>query len=551
VSLDPDLCITGEDSFTDINSEVSIFEFGPVYPRFEFLQDGSLLTVLVDYVPDTNMSIVTVNLVASVSENCSFSVSHTGTIRGSINQCNYPLSIAVNRSEPPHPALVKGGDLIKLRLSLTALSATAQNLFFSLSDIHPALALVDHEFANVANTDRMDSGVLGEAERLEVGESLFANLTFRVLPYVQPGANLYLSFIVSYQVPASFGSTAFVQGFKFFDEYTSNEVVHGNWSFKLPYYDGIDHVDFTFPPHVDDIFFVDIPITVPCVSTELNATIVFPVFLSDNFTMFLTNITDVTIALPDNMIRVAQLCRYHVAEFDRSMCETQNLELAPLPYNITTATVNGPGVDTIYINLGPVTYNHTSFEECVTNSSVDNCTCEQEDVVITVEGHVADDYILCQNITHMFDKLLLSPCGIFCENQTLADNVTLEYSYVGEVTTETDPMQLDTNPSITRSTVDEDGYFPVNASMPAISVPINSFSGDAGDSYNLTFGVLHNSEYSSFTAYDLNYTFTVDPHLDPEQNITICFFNASMEPLPCEEIPFINLTISRFGFHPE
>lgn len=557
VSLDPALCVANEDNFTQANFEVSVFESGRAEPQFEFAQNDPFLTVVLDYVPATNLSTITVNVLAMVSTNCSFSVSHTDTVRSSNSQCNYPLSLVVNHSEPAYPAVLKGGDLIKLVLNLTAVSLTVQALSFGIRDSHPALILIGHEFASVADGVILspaitDGNPLVDTAHLVSGDTLLANLTFRVLPYVQPGARLYFSFHVSYSIPL-YGVITFMQGINFFDEYITDDIVHGNMSFSLVSYVDGDRVDFAFPPNVDDLFSINIPISVPCVSTDLNATIEFPVFLSDNFTMFLTNVTEVSVALPVNMIRTARPCQYEGLEFTRSSCEVNNLELASIPLNITKTAERGPGIDTIYIGLGPVLYFFTSSEDCLTNASAANCTCDEEgtDIVITVTGHVVNDSILCENETHRYTELLWSPCGVFCENQTLEDNVTLEYSYLSEVTTERAPMQLDTNPSITRAIISEDGIFPVNASMPAISVPINSFTGDAGDSYNLTFEVLHDSEYSSFTAYDLNYTFSVDPHLEPAEFITICFFNGSSDPFGCEEEPFINYTISRFGFHPE
>ena len=58
----------------------------------------------------------------------------------------------------------------------------------------------------------------------------------------------------------------------------------------------------------------------------------------------------------------------------------------------------------------------------------------------------------------------------------------------------------------------------------------------------LTFGVLHDAEYSKFTAYHLNYTFSIDTRLDPEEFIEVCFFESGSDPLICEYLPFINYT---------
>lgn len=554
-SLDPALCIDGEDNFTDSNLDVSVFESGLVRPEFSFLRDGSQLTVILDYVPEINISVITVQLSATVSANCTFSVSHTGTVRSSSSQCRYPLSFMVNRSEPAYPAVVKGGDLIELVLELIPNSVTLRRLSFRLSAFHPALALTGYEFFSsqtgpIASLATDAANPMVDGVHLVTTDTLFANVTFRIQPYVRPGARLYFVFRVSY-CAMGYGDITFMQGIKFFDEYTADDVRDGNLTFSLQSYADTDRVDFTLPPNVDDIFSISFPIMTPCVSTDLSVFITFPIFFSDNFTTFLTNITNVGVAMPPNSVRVSRLCQYQDAGFTRVLCDASNLGIAPALPNVVTTAVEGPGIDNVRINLGPVLYRFTSPEHCATNSSAANCTCKEEDIIITLTGHVANDSILCENVPHMYPKLEQSPCGIFCENQTLTDNVTLKYVYSREVTTETAPTQLDTNPSIAFTTVSEYQVFPVNASMPAINVPINSFSGDAGDSYILTFGVHHDSEYSSFTAYDLNYTFSVEPHLEPEENITICFYNESSEPIICEEVPFVNYTISRFDFHPE
>lgn len=550
VSLNPDLCIEGEDNITESNLEVSIHSNdGSVQPQFEFVQQAaSLLTVIVDYVPEFNLETITVQVFATVSSMCIFDVSHTSVVRSSSSECLFPLDIVVNHN----PAVVKGGDLIELELELTAASTTARKLSFSLYDFHPALALAGSEFAsngNIASTGTADNNLLLENLRLARDSILFANITFRVQPYVQPMARLYFSFQVSYR-STGYGLVTFVQGLKFFDEYIADKITHGNWSFSLMSYEDMDRVDFAFPPHVDDIFSIDIPFTVPCVSAELSMSFKFPSFRSDNFTSFLTSITNVSTTLPPNLVRIATLCQYRDPGFNRRFCEIGNLQVAQDPPIVTMAAVGGPGINNIHVNLGPILYTFAT-PDCATNSSAANCTCAEEDIIVTLTGHVVNDSIFCENEPRMYPLLEQSSCGIFCENQTLADNVTVQYTYTREATVETTPLQFDTNPSITQTTASEDDVFPVNASMPAISVTINSFTGDAGDSYNLTFGVLHISEYSSFTAYDLNYTFSVEPHLEPDENITICFFNVSKEPTVCEEVPFLNYTITRSGYHPE
>ena len=560
VTLDSFLCVEGRDNFSTDALEVSLFDQSPATnfePTYNFTQTDSLLSIVLNYIPQFAMSIISFEVEARVSSNCSFFVTDFSTVQSSRSQCLYPLLFELINSNPAHPAVVKGGDIVEVELRMVNINGLlVEQLSFCLDNVHPALALVSYTFAlddneiiTETNSSIPDSCIL-EDQSLQREETLFANLIFRVQPFVLPQAKLYSSFQLFYHLEG-YGEATFEQGLKLFEEYTADEVAQRNWTFNLPYYAERDHVDFTFPPHVDDIFTIDIPITVPCVSTEINVSVIIPEFISDSFTMFFVKVTGVNFTLPPNMKRVTDLCLYRDTGFDPSQCEPSNMIIATSPPTITRSEMEGPGVDEFLIYLGPVLYFLNSTEECLPNSMADNCTCleEEEEIIITLSGHVADDSKVCDDILTypLFEN---SSCGIFCENQTLADNMTSEYNYTVEVTTDLTPFQLRLNGVITWDIGGRDEIFPVNASMPAITVPINSFFGDAGDSYNLTFGVLHDSEYSSFTAYDLNYTFSVNPHLRPEENMTLCFFNGSSEPAHCEEAFLINLTISRCGDHP-
>lgn len=557
VTLDPTQCVEGRDNFTTDALEVSLFDTGPsanFEPTFNFMQTDSLLSIVLNYIPEVTMSTINIEVGARVNS-CRFLVTASSTVQRSTDRCLYPLLFQLRHSSPVHPAVVKGGEMVEIGLSMTNTgSLLVEQLFFCLESVHPALALVTYTFAfgddrivkTRTNPSVSDSCIL-EDEVICLDETLFANLTFRVQSFVLPQAKLYSSFGLLYHLK-EYGAVTFEQGLKLFEGYTADEVTQGNWTFSLPFYADKDHVDFTFPPHVDDIFSIDVPITVPCVSTDINVSITIPEFRSDNFTMFFVHVTEVRFTLPPNMERVTNLCLYQDTGFGPSECEPSNMTIETSPPVITRSEMEGPGVDFL-IYLGPVLYFLRPTEECLLDASYSYCTCLEEDIIITFTGHVADDSEVCDNrmAYPLFED---SSCGIFCENQTLADNMTSHYNYTFEVTIERDPLRLDFNPAITRDIGERDELFPVNASMPAICVPINSFCGDAGDSYNLTFGVLHNSEYSSFTAYNLNYTFSVDPHLRHDDSITICFFNGSSEPVHCEDTPLINRTISRFGDHP-
>lgn len=541
VSLNPNLCINGEDIIMEENLKVLIQDSGnpAVNPPFTSAQTDSLLTLIVDYVPEFSSSIITVEVLANASFNCNFEQRYTGIVKNSPEECIYPLSLTVPNSDP---AIVKGGDVIKLTLELSSNLSLLQRIAFFVDSSHPALLLVDRVFissdGNTTETltrlvndhsfsDATATLLLGGVE-LGLNNTIFANITFGVQPFVLPNAKLFFSFRVFYFVP-SHGSASFMQRLEIFERYTSDDITYGNLSLLLPYYADEDRVEDTFPPHTGDVFLVQVPITVPCVSTALNVNISLPEFESDNYTRFYTNVTElgVIITLPSNLLYINELCQYQdVQEFNSSACDW-----GPGEPVVTIMEMNFTGGDEIFINFGPLLYNLTSLEDCVLGDmmATSNCSCPDEDIIITLIGHVVTN--------------------LPCDNQTLADNITSDYAYTSETTTKS--LQLGSVPAIEYTAMDGQELFAVNASMPAISLPINSFVGDAGDSYNLTFGVLHNGEYSSFTTYDLNYTFTVNTHLEPDENITVCFYNDSSTPELCEELPFINYTISRFGFHPE
>ena len=498
---------------------------------------NSLATERRNYIPNF-VGVTTLHISDNLSFNCSFTISPSGTVQITESECFIPLIITIKDSEPTHPAVVYGGDMIKVCLELTPLVLPGEQLTFFLDNFHPALLLIDHVFTsdnrNATYTNMVNVHSSENASTLLVGnitlalrEVLQACIIFRVQSYVLPRASLYFSFKVYYFIHFYSGLT-FVQSYSFFDEYSSGDITHGSLSLILPSYAAEDHLENTYPPHVGDLFFIDIPILVPCISTDINLTLTLPEFTSEVYTMFFTNITDILITPPKNLVYISKLCNYNdPSNFISSSCDIENVQIVN---HIPTLTEEGygPGSDKIYIYLPPILYNMTGIEGCILNSSIANCTCPAQELTVSLKGHVA-------NVSDMF-----------CGNQTLADNITNEYEYAHEITTFSD---FDSVPTIVFTTLSDDFVFAVNASSPAISVPINSFRGDAGDEYNLTFSILHNKEYSSFTAYDLNYTFSIDLHLQPNKNVTICYSNASNASI-CEIVPFINNTIIRDGFHP-
>ena len=175
--------------------------------------------------------------------------------------------------------------MIRLTVKLEAKSPV-QDITLFLNGSHPGLLLNNNRMAE-GNFGFGSTELLKDTE-LQTNNSLEVNVTFRVQSFVLPQAQLYFSFRLTYSVFSHGTNLVFKQTLNFFDEFQSADLASGNLSLSLPYYEEQDHVESTFPPHVGDLFFIEILITLPCVSTELN---IIPTFMSNNFTSFFVNIT--------------------------------------------------------------------------------------------------------------------------------------------------------------------------------------------------------------------------------------------------------------------
>ena len=82
-----------------------------------------------------------------------------------------------------------------------------------------------------------------------------------------------------------------------------------------------------------------------------------------------------------------------------------------------------------------------------------------------------------------------------------SDNITTTLIHTADMTSWSAPDLTHTEPTITRSVSSRHA---VNASTPAISLPISSHTVDAGDNFTVTFEVVHNVEYSKFKAYEIS-----------------------------------------------
>ena len=514
---------------------------GPIAPDFILSQLDFLLTVTINYYPASTDSTLRVQI-SSANTDCDFDVDSNNLPVFSPTECSNPIQFDVTIVDPPYPGEVEGGDIVSLDLDITANSRTIQSLIIVVGNFHPGLLLLsnisfmatDGEARNQSYGADVHALSAGNFEpllfisQLPLSETLSISLSFQVLPFVQPKAALFFSFYGFYYV-SSFGNFTFKTSTPQFREFVVSSPYGGNFTLSLPYYNDSDHVEDVIPPNEGDIYEIQVPFYFPCVMTSLNIELSIPEFLADNYTFFFTNVTGVSMVSPSNLFSTPSLCDYRVlSSFDRDAClNSLSNSNTPQPA-ITFEEKTGTGKDTVFINFGTVWRNITVGDDCTGNEASPNCGCDREMAEITVTGIVLTE--------------------LPCNNQTLADNVTINLTYISDVNMWTN-SDIDETPQIMWNNSINTTLFAVNASSPAISLPISSHVGDAGDAFNITFGVLHNAEYSSFTAYDLNYTFSIDQHLDPEPNIIICLFNTSSEPFFCEEVPFINYTIIRYGYH--
>lgn len=515
-------------------------------PDFAISQNGFVLTVTIDHYPRSIPSSLRVEM-ESIHVECLFSVDTNNVAVSSPSQCSNPTDLTLTHTHPSLPGNVEGGDIVSVDLELTASTSMIQSPVITLGNYHPALLLLSNvSFTSTdasVETQSYDSDIhdtsSGNFEpivffnHLSSSETISISLSFQVLPFVLPKANLYFSFHVFYYVSSFAEAYTFQTSTSQSRGLSTSSPYVGNYTLILPHYNDSDRVDDAFPPHENDIFMLEIPIVFPCVMTEMSITITIPEFLSEFYTFFFTDVDSVDIDTPSNFFSVQSLCDYRVLDsFNADTCYTNRLANSDSPQvDLAFAENTGMGVDTVTVTFGSVWRSVTVGEDCAGNDPDASCSCQSQASNITLTGTVLTK--------------------IPCKNQTLADNVTVELSYISDVNTWTSNNVDISNdaPEITRESSVNSTLFAINASSPAISLPISSHEGDAGDAFNITFGVLHDGEYSSFTAYHLNYTFSIDPRLVPEENITICLFNTSSEPYFCEMVPFVNFTIVRYGYH--
>lgn len=528
----------------DLSLQVTGSDVGIISPDFTLSQMAFQLTVILDYYPLSSIGTVRIQII-SLNSNCSFDVDTGDLPISSPVACAGPLSINLVSSDPIYPTEVEGGNIISLDLEVTASSHAIQDLAVALGNSHPGLLLLSNTSAAISDPMIMIESYDTDIHNLSIGnfepllftsnlpqlQTLSVSLSFQVQPFVQPKAALYFSFHAFYYI-SSHETFTFQASTPQIREYVVvSPTIRENYTLTLPYYNATDHVRDTFPPLVGDRFRIRIPVYIPCVSTNLTIEVSIPEFWSEVYTFFFTNVTNIDISPSSNTFSLPSQCNYtNLSIFDPDACYmASSSTINPI---ITTSEKAAPGVDTVVIEFGDIWRTVTVGETCAGAMPDPTCSCDEEQTTnITLTGTILTD--------------------VPCENQTLADNITTIFSYTSDMNTWTTSATEPSNeiPDIAKNSSIDYVLLAINASLPAIELPISSHTGDAGDAFNVTFGVKHNRAYSSFTAYDLNYTFSIDPRLDPEENITICMYNTSEVPTLCEKVPFINYTIIRYGFH--
>lgn len=523
---------------------VHITQVSTFTQSFEMTQTNAMVVVTVDYLPTQDSPSVGITI-ASTRQNCTFSVASTPLQVSSSTGCNYPTLFDFISGSPNSTISIDGGDKIIITLEVAVTdSITVENLTFAYSLLHPALEHISTEIS-VSNpeatiflsisADNDHHNLLSSSftplllvSSLTQGDRVLINFHFQLQPYALPQTILYISLHIFYHY-SLFSPFSLQQNIDQLRDYTVSEITLGNITVDLPYYYTHNYEPDTFPSQEGDVFTVAVPVLIPCVSTDLTVNILLPEFWSDFYTRYFVRITNVNFTAPSNLMSIPRLCDY--TDNNAILCDFEDL-LSTGPISITSTTFSeqwADGEDNVTIGFGPLMYNMTTGPSCADSMPPITCTCVEQELEIFLTVLVLTDMI--------------------CENQTIADNITTTLTHTADMSTWLTPILTHTEPTIVQYEDSPEFLHAVNASTPAISHPVSSHSGDAGDPFVVTFGVLHDAEYSKFTAYHLNYTFSIDTRLDPEEFIEVCFFESGSDPLICEYLPFINYTIVRDGFH--
>ena len=98
VYLDPGLCIEGVDIFTEDDLTVTITDssIGSLSPSFNLTQNASVIYITADYLPVSNTSTITVDVMGNVTSMCTVDLSFTSAVQEI--SCDYQLSLRLAHS---------------------------------------------------------------------------------------------------------------------------------------------------------------------------------------------------------------------------------------------------------------------------------------------------------------------------------------------------------------------------------------------------------------------------------------------------------------------
>ena len=127
----------------DLEITVTDSVSGSFMPSFRLRQNDLLLIIIINYVPSPKSETVAVNIKANITANCTFEVAHESMVRTSEFECLYPVLFSAIHFKPGVPAIVQGGDILKLSLWLSTNVMVIQDTALFLNRVHPSLHLSD------------------------------------------------------------------------------------------------------------------------------------------------------------------------------------------------------------------------------------------------------------------------------------------------------------------------------------------------------------------------------------------------------------------------
>ena len=476
-----------------------------------YLQYGNeTIMVLTRYLALVSSS-VEVEMVSTV-ENCTFVAAYVTRVSG---QCRYPFLLRAIAQASGTTAL-DGGKTFSLRYVVSALSPI--NNISLVTFHHPAVQVlnVSSNVPTAAMNGTLNAiyGITTDTDEIEEASFLvyFKNLTSAIAVevnvtcylhrYVRAGAKLYFDLFAAY----TYLNATLVQTVRD-NTYTAALPFAHHFTLKLPLHAPVDYTQRkrVIATNDGDLFSSEISVKVPCVSTDLNVSIVVP-----NYYVWLNllpcialNITDFRVArMPYDLYLVSNLCEY-------SSCPNVT---GPIRSNISYTFVYSDLNTVLTAVIGP-----SQYRETAAGSISENCT--DADIRIALTGIVMIEPTCRYNV-----------CDILRE-----DNVTVVINSAQESTSSN--WAYWTSPLVFQA--GNDTGFNITIGGPEVELFIYSsiYQGDAGDSLVLTFGVAPLQWYS---VYKANVTFWIDTRYVAADEAEFCLYNGTVGQPFCQMVAFEN-----------